>query len=204
MKNQRANNLIKLNTKESIWDHVFMIAPLIVVGTKEGENYDLAPKHMATPIGFSDFFAFICTPNHSTYHNLNKTGEFSISFPFPDQVVLTSLCASPRCNNQSFNKPIINVLSTIKCQTIDSVFFKESYLFLECELHKVIDGFDDYSIIVGKIKEAFVDEEYLNVSDIDEYKHIADNPLLAYVAQGRYAKITETFNFPFPKGFQKK
>jgi len=67
MKNQRANNLIKLNTKESIWDHVFMIAPLIVVGTKEGENYDLAPKHMATPIGFSDFFAFICTPNHSTY-----------------------------------------------------------------------------------------------------------------------------------------
>lgn len=203
MKHQLANNLVRLNIKEPIWDHVFTVAPLVVVGTKEGANYDLAPKHMATPIGLSNFFAFVCTPKHSTYHNVKKYGEFSISFPFPDQVVLTSLSASPRCDVQYIKKPIVKALPTIKCNEIDSIFFKDSYLFLECELFNIIDGFDDYSIIIGKIKEAKVDKEYLKISDKDEQQQIHDNPLLAYIAQGRFAKITDTFNFPFPKGFKK-
>lgn len=203
MNDQLANNLVRLNTKESIWDHVFTVAPLIVVGTKEDSNYDLAPKHMATPIGDSNYFAFVCTPKHSTYHNIKKTGEFSVSFPIPDQVVLASLSASPRCEEANLDKPIVKALPTSKCKTIDSVFFKDSYLFLECELTKIIDGFDKYSIITGKIKEAFVNNDYLNISDADEQKQIYKNPLLAYIAYGRFAKIRETYKFPFPKGFKK-
>ena len=76
-------------------------------------------------------------------------------------------------------------------------------MFLECELFKIIDGFDEYSIITGRIKEALVDKNYLKVSEKDEQKQINENPLLAYVAQGRFAKISETYNFPFPKGFNK-
>ena len=203
MKSQSENKLIQLNTQESIWDHVFTIAPLVVVGTKEGKHYDLAPKHMATPVGFSNFFAFVCTPNHSTYHNVKNTGVFSISFPLPDQVVLTSLSASPRCDDQFLEKPIVRTLPTRKCKQIDCLFFNDSYLFLECELFKIIDGFDEYSIITGRIKEALVDKNYLKVSEKDEQKQIIENPLLAYVAQGRFAKISETYNFPFPKGFNK-
>ncbi len=201
MKNQLADNLVKLNVQESIWDHVFTVAPLVVVGTKEGTNYDLAPKHMATPIGQTNYFGFVCTPNHSTYHNTKKTGEFSVSFPFPDQVVLTSLSASPRCEDSPIEKPIVKVLPNIKCNSIDSIFLKESYLFLECKLFKIIDGFDNYSIITGKIIEAYVDMEYLKISDKDEQKQIFENPLLAYLAYGRFAKIKETFNFPLPKGY---
>lgn len=203
MKSQLANNLVKLNTQESIWDHVFTIAPLIVVGTKEGENYDLAPKHMATPIGQSNYFAFVCTPKHSTYHNIKNTGEFSVSFPIPDQVVLASLSASPRCKESYKDKVIVKALPTVKCQSIDSIFFKDSYLFLECELVKIIDGFDDYCIITGKIIEACVNKEYLIESEKDEQQQIHENPLLAYVANGRFSKIIETYNFPFPKGFNK-
>lgn len=203
MKSQSENKLIQLNTQESIWDHVFIIAPLVVVGTKEGKFYDLAPKHMATPVGFSNFFSFVCTPNHSTYHNVKKTGVFSISFPLPDQVVLTSLSASPRCDYLSDEKPIIKALPTLKCKEIDCLYLKDSYLFLECELFKIIDGFDEYSIITGRINEALVDKNYLRVSEKDEHKQINENPLLAYIAQGRFAKISETYNFPFPKGFNK-
>lgn len=203
MENIKSDNLVKLNIANSFWDQVFTVAPLIVVGTKEGTDYDLAPKHMATPIGQSNYYAFVCTPNHSTYHNVKKTREFSVSFPIPDKIVLTSLSASPRCEDLNYKKSIVDILPTEKCESIDSVFFKDSYLFLECELVKIIDGFDNYSIIAGKIKEAFVNKDYIKVFDKEEYSQIYNNPLLAYIAYGRFARINETFSFPFPKGFKK-
>ena len=67
------DNYTPLNTSFPIWDQVFTVAPLVVIGTKEGENYDLAPKHMATPVSFNNYFGFTCTPEHSTYQNIKKT-----------------------------------------------------------------------------------------------------------------------------------
>ena len=43
-------DFITLNVKESIWEHFYTVAPLIVVGTKENNGFDLAPKHMVTPM----------------------------------------------------------------------------------------------------------------------------------------------------------
>ena len=194
---------VKLDLKIPIWNHVFMVAPLIVVGTKEGSTYDLAPKHMATLIGNSNYFAFVCTPNHSTYQNIKKNKEFSVSFPIPDQVILASLSASPRCDELSDEKPILKELPTSKCKKIDAVVLKDSYLYLECNSANIIDGFEEHSIITGKIVEAYVDKSYLKVTDKDEQQQIYEHPLLVYIAHGRFAKIKETYNFPFPKGFKK-
>lgn len=203
MKKDIQKRYVRLNLEDSIWDRVFMVAPLIVVGSKEGQTYDLAPKHMATLIGNSNYFAFVCTPNHTTYHNIKNYKEFSVSFPIPDQVVLASLCASPRCDKHIEGKPIITELPTTKCRKIDALIFKDSYLYFECVLEKMIDGFDDYSIITGKIIEAYADHEYLKRFDKDEQQQIFDNPLLAYIAHGRFAKISSTYNFPLPKGFKR-
>ena len=203
MEHQFKKQYIKLDLKEPIWNHVFTVAPLIVIGTKEGENYDLAPKNMASLIGDSNYFAFICTPNHATYQNIKKFKEFSVSFPIPDQVVLASLSASPRCENIMDEKPILNELPTTKCNKIDAVILKDSYLYFECNRPKIIDGFEEHSIITGKIIEAYTDSAYLKVSDKDEQQQIFENPLLAYIAHGRFAKITETYNFPYPKGFKR-
>jgi flavin reductase (DIM6/NTAB) family NADH-FMN oxidoreductase RutF len=203
MRDTRSNNLIKLNLNEPLWDRFFTVAPLIVVGSKEGDRYDLAPKHMATPVGQSKYFAFVCTPNHSTYHNIKTNKEFSVSFPIPDQLVLTSLSASPRCEDIENAKPIVDVIPTLRCESIDSVFLKDAYLFLECKLFKIIDGFDEYSIIIGSIIEALVNKSYVKISEKDEQEQINKNPLLAYIANGRFAKIHETYNFPFPNGFKK-
>lgn len=192
-----------LTTTSPIWDHFFTVAPLIIVGTKEGAGYDLAPKHMATPIGSSNYFGFVCTPNHSTYYNVKKNKEFSISFPLPDQVLLASLGASPRSTDLSKSDYILTTLPTLKATFIDALFIADSYLFLECELFKIIDGFDAHSFITGKVKTAFVHKDYLRASEQDEQEQINENPLLAYLATGRFASIAQTYNFPFPKGFKK-
>ncbi|NIQ57054.1 MAG: flavin reductase, partial [Gammaproteobacteria bacterium] len=53
--------------------------PLVLVGTREGEGaYDLAPKHMATPLGWGDYFCFVCTPEHRTYQNATREEEFTV------------------------------------------------------------------------------------------------------------------------------
>ncbi|MFD0863796.1 flavin reductase [Sungkyunkwania multivorans] len=196
-------DFIALDTKFPIWKHFFTIAPLIVVGTKEGDGYDLAPKHMATPIGFDNYFGFVCTPRHSTYQNILANKEFSISFPLPDQVLFTSLSALPRIEEMSKSKKIVDALPTIQATKVDALLLQHSYLHLECELFKVIDGFNANSIITGKIIAASVHPEYLRESEKDENEQIDRFPLMAYVADGRYATVARTYNFPFPKDFSR-
>ena len=97
MNQSQEEKLITLDTELPIWNQFYTVAPLVVIGTKEGDAYDLAPKHMATPLGRENYFGFVCTPRHSTYHNVKKEKAFTVSFPRPDQVILTSLAAWPRC-----------------------------------------------------------------------------------------------------------
>ena len=47
--NDPFSDFISLNVKESIWEHFYTVAPLVVIGRKEDQGFDLAPKHMATP-----------------------------------------------------------------------------------------------------------------------------------------------------------
>lgn len=199
----RVKNYVSLNTEIPIWDRIFTVAPLIVIGTKEQEGYGLAPKHMATPLGFDNYFGFVCTPRHGTYQNIKKTGEFTVSFPKPDQVTTTSLSASPRTEALTKSQQIVESLPLIKAASMDAPLIKDAYLYLECELFKIIDGFGENSIITGKIKEAYVHNDYLRVSEKDEQEQLKNNPLLAYISYGRFAKIGETYNFPFPKDFKR-
>ncbi|WP_340202282.1 flavin reductase [Ascidiimonas sp. W6] len=200
---QKTTDFIELDLSRPIWDHFFTIAPLVIIGTKEGVGYDMAPKHLAFPVGFHNYFGFVCTPRHSTYSNIQNNQEFSVSFPKPGQEVLTSLSASPRKKELSKFESTISVLPTVQASVTDTLFLEDSYLRLECSLFKIIDGFDDNSIITGKISAAFVNSNYLRMSDLDEQEQLYKHPLLVYVADGRFAKVSETFNFPFPKDFMK-
>ncbi|NER10882.1 NADH-FMN oxidoreductase RutF, flavin reductase (DIM6/NTAB) family [Muriicola jejuensis] len=192
-----------LDLSETLWDRVFTVAPLVIIGTEEGESYDMAPKHMVTPLGFGNYFGFVCTPRHSTFRNIQQTREFTASFPKPDQIVQTSLSATPRSDCYHKAEDILQSLSVLQAKTMRAPVIAGAYLYLECDLFKIIDGFDDYSLITGTIRAAYVDKDYLKVSEWDEREQLMKNPLLAYIAQGRFAKISETYNFPFPKNFKK-
>lgn len=192
-----------LDTSIPIWDSTFIVAPLVIIGTKEDGKYDMAPKHMAGPVGFDNYFGFVCTPKHATYHNVLKTKFFTVSFLLPDTIVVASLTASQRGAVVSKYENVLKALPLEKAQTMDAMFLKDSYLRLECELFKVIDGFGENSIITGTIKVAQVHDAYRRISERDEQVQLAKNPLLAYISPGRFAKITKTYNFPFPKDFKK-
>ena len=196
-------DFLSLDVHQSIWDHFYTVAPLIVVGSKEESGFDLAPKHMATPLGFSDFFGFVCTPRHNTYQNIKKHLRFSVSFVKPDQILLSSLAAMPRCAENDFSHQVTEHIPTVTNKEGTSIFLKDSYVMLDCKLHRIIDGFDDYSLITGKVESALVHKDYKIVSDKGQQKQIYEHPLLAYIAQGRFASIRETMRYPYPKDFQR-
>ncbi len=199
---KKESSLVSLDVSRPIWESFFTVAPLVVIGTKEEDGYDLAPKHMATALGLDNFFGFVCTPRHSTYHNVAREGFFTVSFPKPNQVVLASLSASPRCEEVEHRKLILEGLPLKMAPSIDAPFLEESYLFFECEHINTVDGFGLHSLICGRITGAFVDEEYLRTSDRDEQEQIYHSPLLAYLAYGRFAEIRESLAFPFPRNFK--
>lgn len=180
-----------------------MVAPLVVIGTKDEDgSYDLAPKHMAAPMSWNNFFGFVCTPSHRTYQNIQREQVFTVSFPTADQVVLTSLSASPRCDLNT--KPALVALPTFRAQEVDGVFLRDATLFFECRLHSLIDGFDHNSLIIGRIVAAHAVPEALRAEDVDDQDVIHRSPLLAYLAPGRFAMIQESSSFPFPAGFTRE
>lgn len=198
----KAEKLVSLDPIEPVWSRFFMVSPLVVVGTREKDGYDLAPKHMAMPVGWDNYFAFVCTPKHSTYRNIRREGFFTVSFPKPEQVVITSLTAEPRCGTNG-SKPTLETLPTFPATKIDGVLLEDAYLFLECKMERIIDGFGTNSIIIGVIEVAHVDEAYLRQSEVDEAEMINRAPLLAYLGPGRYASIHDSNTFPFPSGFER-
>jgi flavin reductase (DIM6/NTAB) family NADH-FMN oxidoreductase RutF len=178
------------------------VSPLSVVGTLEEDGTaNLAPKHMATPMGWQNYFGFVCTPRHSTYRNIQRDGVFTVSMPRPDQVVLASLCAAPRCDDDA--KPVLEALQTRPATRVKGVHLAQSYLFFECELDRIVDGFGENSLVVGRIVEAAVAEDSVRRLDRDGQDLIHDAPLLAYLQPWRFAAIQQTFRFPLPDGFER-
>jgi flavin reductase (DIM6/NTAB) family NADH-FMN oxidoreductase RutF len=195
-------NLVKLDLDKPIWDRFFWVSPLAVIGTLEEDGTpNLAPKHMATPMGWQNYFGFVCTPRHSTYRNASRDGVFTVSMPRPDQVVLASLCAAPRCDDSV--KPELAALQIRPATRVDGVLLAQSYLFLECELERMVDGFGDNSMVVGRIVEAAVAPDSLRTLERDGQDLIHDAPLLAYVTPLRFAPIRQTYSFPLPDGFER-
>jgi flavin reductase (DIM6/NTAB) family NADH-FMN oxidoreductase RutF len=202
MRERARSSLVTLPEDAPVWERTFTVNPLVLIGTKERDgDYDLAPKHMAMPIGWENYFGFVCTPRHRTYHNARREGVFTVSYPRPVQVVLASLAAAPRESDGS--KLAVDVLPTFPASEVDGLFIEDAYLFLECVLDRISDDFGENSLIVGRIVVAHVREDYLRASERDEQDLIHSSPLLAYLSPGRYASVDESFSFPFPAGFMR-
>jgi len=189
-----------LDIDHSVWERFFMVAPLVLVGTREPDGgFDLAPKHMAMPMSWQNYYGFVCAPHHRTYQNLRREGAFTVSFPSPQQIVLTGLAADARAEDGS--KPALQALPTFSAATVDGVLVKDAYLYLECELHRIVDDLGDNSLIIGRIVAAHVDRDAMRSAERDDQDLIHHTPLLAYLYPGRFAAIDESLSFPFPSGF---
>ena len=195
-------DLVDLDVGEPIWDRFFTVAPLVLVGTREANGGDdLAPKHMVTPMGWQNYFGFVCTPRHGTYQNIQRDGVFSVTFPRPAQWLETSLSASPRCEDDS--KPQLDLMNSYRTARVDCPVIPGGYVYLECALDRIVDGFGVNSLIVGKIVAAQIDPAYLRALERDDQDLLREAPLLAYVSPGRFASIQDTQALPIPKGMKK-
>lgn len=200
MPSEDFSQLVSLPLDQAIWERVFSVAPLVIVGSKEPSGeYNLAPKHMAMPLGLSHYFCFVCGPRHATYRNIRRHGVFTVSYPRIGEVVYTSLAAAPRAEDQS--KPALLALPVFPARQVDGVFVEGCYLYLECKLDRVLDDFDGYSLMIGDIVAAAAIEGALRKQELDAADHIFQFPLLAYLHPGRIAEIRQSTAFPLPEGY---
>ena len=187
---------------ETLWDHVFTVNPLVIVGSlDDGSTPNFAPKHMAFPLGWDNYFGFVCTPNHSTYQNIKSEKVFTVTYPKPDQVVYTSLTSTQRREDDT--KPELETIPRFPSEDIDGYFLEEGYLYFECRLNQIVDGFGVNSLILGEIVKAYVDEKYMRKPSRDDNDLIYNQPLIAYLNPGRFAVINDSQAFPFPSKFKK-
>lgn len=200
MKESPGGGLVTLQRDAPIWERVFTVNPLVLVGTREaGDGYDLAPKHMAAPMGWDNYFGFVCTPRHRTYANVRREEAFTVTYPRPTQVLLASLAAAPREDDS--RKPLLDALPSFPATEVDGIFLQDGYLFLECALDRIVDDFGENSLIAGRIVAAHVQRDYLRASEQDDADLIHASPLLAYLSPGRYASINRSNSFPYPANF---
>lgn len=194
--------LIGIDTNRAIWDRIFVVAPLVLVGSTDPDgSLDLAPKHMAMPLGWQNYFGFVCSHKHSTCSNIERTGTFTVSYPKPSQVLFSSLAATPR--QTSGSKPVLECFSTFPAKEIEGAFIEDAYLFLECEHMKTVDGFGENCLITGEIVAAYADREFVRSAELDDQELVHDSPLLAYLSPGRFATIERSNAFPFPAHMRK-
>lgn len=195
-------DLIELPANQPIFETVYTAAPLVIVGTREPSGADdLAPKHMAFPLGWSDYFGFVCTPEHRTYTNAKRTGGFTVSYPRPADILDASLSAGPRTETEE--KPSLKGVESVDAETVDAPAVRNAYAVLECELIKTVDGFDKNELIAGEIVGKYVDRDAYRSDDTEPELLFDRAPVLTYFYPDRYASVSETNAFPFPSEFQR-
>lgn len=193
---------IRLDVAHPIWERFFLVSPLVIIGTREADGtHDLAPKHMAGPMSWDNWFGFVCTPRHHTYANAIREGVFTASWPTPAQLLDASLAAAPRYPTEG--KPALDVLATVPATLVTGVLLDGAWLHLECVTERVVDDLGDNSLVIGRIVAALVDEASLRAPDRDDQDLIHANPLLAYLHPGRCAEISDSRAFPFPAGMKR-
>jgi len=196
------DNLQLIDTGKPIWDHFFLVCSLVLIGTKDDDGeLDLAPKHMVTPMGWENYFGFICSPRHATCSNIARSGEFTVSYPKPEQLLYSSLAASPRDDHG--HKPVLHNFKTFDASQVDGKLITDAYLYFECKHFKTIDGFGDNCLITGQIVSAYAEPDFLRASEYDDQELIHDSPLLAYLTPGRFVSIDRSIGFPFPADMKK-
>ncbi|MGR9106392.1 MAG: flavin reductase family protein [Gammaproteobacteria bacterium] len=196
------SRLRRLPSNQPIWERFFSVYPLVLVGSKDPDgSYDIAPKHMAMPVSWSDYYGFVCAPTHRTYQNIERERAFTVSYPKPSQIVMTSLAADPR--DEEGDKPALAALPTFRAESVDGVLIEDAYLYLECHLYRIVEKLGENCLIIGRIAAVHVDEQALRSEDLDDQELIRQTPLLAYLYPGRFASIERSFSFPFPRGFKR-
>ncbi len=195
------SSLVPLELDDSLWENVFQVAPLVMVGTREPDgSYDFAPKHRIVTLT-PRHFGFVCRESHATYRNALRENAFTVSWAGPQHVVMTSAAAAPRCEDGE--KKAMHGMPTIAAKEVDGVLLEGCALHIECRLDRVIDDLGDDDLVIGRIVAAWATEDALRNARTPDSKVVHEHPLLAYLHPSQFATIEHSVGFPFSKGFSR-
>lgn len=194
-------DLRTLRPDQPFFERVYTASPLVIVGTREPDGSpNLAPKHMAMPLGTAGHFGFVCTPEHATFRNVERTGAFTVNYPRPESILDVTLAAAPR--EAGGEKPSLRALDTVEVDEVDGFGLVDAYGILECEVDRVVSGFGKHELIIGGIVAKHVDDDVYRGTETEPEEVLAHAPVLAYLYPDRFASIEESQAFPFPEGFE--
>jgi hypothetical protein len=90
---------VMLDVDPELWERVFVVSPLVLVGTREPDgSFDLAPKHRIVTL--PGHFGFVCRPSHATWRNaVRERAVYGQLAESPTEYVMASAAASPRCDD---------------------------------------------------------------------------------------------------------
>ena len=163
---------VELDTEHPIWDRFLWVSPLVLIGTVDADgSFNLAPKHMVTPLGWENYFGFVCTPRHATYGNAMRDESFTVSYPRPEQLVHASLAAAPRCEDG--RKDVLTGLPVVEAETVPGPLLGGAYLHLECRLDRIVEGFGENGLVVGRVVAARVHEDAARTSEREDQRLVA-------------------------------
>ncbi len=191
---------VALRVEDGLWQRVFLVAPLVLVGTREGDRCDFAPKHMAMPLGWEGFYCFVCSPRHATYANVLAHGAFTVSFPRPEQILALSLAAGGRDDRDL--KPSLAALETLPARVVEGELVAGCLFYLECELERLVDGFGANSLVIGRVVAAAAAADAVRSAETDDADLVYRTGELVYLAPGRFAVVRESLSFPYPFDFR--
>ena len=191
--------LRRLDAGVRLFDAVFTVAALVLVGTTDADGTpNLAPKHMAMPIGWSDRYCFACTPRHGTHVNAERSGAFTVSYPTPDQAVLVGQAAAERSPDGARRE--LAALETIPASEVDGVLVGGAHAALECRLERIVDGMDDASLLIGRIVAAYAARGAARKRSRRRGRRPRASPARLR-HPGRLSRIDRTTAFPYPARF---
>ena len=184
-----------------LWERVLSVAPLVLVGTREPVGgYDLAPKHRIVQLSDAHF-GFVCSARHATYRNAVRAQAFTVSWPHPGQVVMTAAASAPRCEDG--DKKTLGALPTLPATAVDGVLLEGARFAIECETDRIVGGFGDDELIVGRVVAAHADPDALRCAAQADDDLVRARPLLAYLHPSQFATVDHSTGFPFPKDFSR-
>ncbi len=187
---------------QEFWSRFFTPHALTLVGTREPDGgHDLAPKHLSMPLGWGPWFGFVCTPEHRTWRNVERTEAFTIGYIGPDQVVAGGLAAAPRCDGGA--KPTLEAVPTRPATVVDGVLVEGSPVSLECTLDRIVGDLGDNGLIIGHVVAVHVAESALRREDRDDADLLFEQGVLTYIDPFRFADVRRTDAFPLPPGFRR-
>lgn len=193
------SDLVPLQLDDSLWERVFQVAPLVVVGTREPDGgHDFAPKHRVVTLT-PRHFGFVCRESHATYRNALREQAFTVSWPGPGQIVMTAAAAAPRCEDDE--KKAMRGLPTVPAKYVEGELLAGCSLYVECRLDRVIDDLDEDCLIIGRIVAAWAAPDALRNHDALDRTLVHQRPMIAYLHPSQFATIDESVGFPFPKDF---